>query len=54
MIEYREYVADSLLVELECEKEYCSAKPFNFMDMINIQGKPISLKNELVIIKRPV
>jgi ribonucleoside-diphosphate reductase beta chain len=39
MTEYLEFVADRLLVELECEKEYGSANPFDFMDMINLQGK---------------
>jgi len=39
MTEYMEFVADRLLVELECEKEYGSANPFDFMDTINLQGK---------------
>jgi ribonucleoside-diphosphate reductase beta chain len=39
MTEYLEFVADRLLVELECEKEYGSANPFDFMDMTNLQGK---------------
>ncbi len=39
MTEYLEFVADRLLVELGCEKEYNSANPFDFMDMINLQGK---------------
>jgi ribonucleoside-diphosphate reductase beta chain len=39
MTEYLEFVADRLLVELECEKEYGSANPFDFMDVINLQGK---------------
>jgi ribonucleoside-diphosphate reductase beta chain len=39
MTEYLEFVADRLLVEFGCEKEYGSANPFDFMDMINLQGK---------------
>lgn len=39
MTQYLEFVADRLLVELECEKEYGTANPFDFMDMINLQGK---------------
>ncbi len=39
MTGYLEFVADRLLVELECEKEYGSANPFDFMDMINLQEK---------------
>lgn len=39
MTQYLEFVADRLLVELECEKQYGSTNPFDFMDMINLQGK---------------
>ncbi len=39
MIQYLEYVADRLLVELQCEKVYGSSNPFDFMDMISLQGK---------------
>ncbi|GAA5220729.1 ribonucleotide-diphosphate reductase subunit beta [Membranihabitans marinus] len=39
MSQYIEFVADRLLVELNCEPEYKSANPFDFMDMISIQGK---------------
>lgn len=39
MTQYLEFVADRLLTELECEKEYGGANPFDFMDMINLQGK---------------
>jgi len=39
MTQYLEFVTDRLLVELECEKEYGTANPFDFMDMINLQGK---------------
>jgi len=39
MTQYLEFVTDRLLVELDCEKEYNVTNPFDFMDMINLQGK---------------
>jgi ribonucleoside-diphosphate reductase beta chain len=39
MTQYLEFVTDRLLVELGCEKEYESTNPFDFMDMISLQGK---------------
>jgi len=39
MKQYIEFVADRLLSELECDKIYNSKNPFDFMDMISIQGK---------------
>ena len=39
MKQYIEFVADRLLAELGCSKVYNSANPFDFMDMISIQGK---------------
>lgn len=39
MTQYLEFVADRLLVELECEKVYNSTNPFDFMEMISLQGK---------------
>ncbi|HAT71023.1 MAG TPA: ribonucleoside-diphosphate reductase, partial [Flavobacteriaceae bacterium] len=33
MTQYLEFVTDRLLLELECEKEYNTANPFDFMDM---------------------
>ena len=39
MAQYIEFVADRLLVELGNEKVYNTANPFDFMDMISIQGK---------------
>jgi ribonucleoside-diphosphate reductase beta chain len=39
MTQYIEFVADRLLGELGCEKVYNTANPFDFMDMISIQGK---------------
>ena len=39
MTQYLEFVTDRLLVELECEKVYNATNPFDFMDMISLQGK---------------
>ena len=39
MSQYIEFVADRLLGELENEKIYNTSNPFDFMDMINLQGK---------------
>ncbi len=39
MQQYIEFVADRLLSELECEKVYNSSNPFDFMEMISLQGK---------------
>jgi ribonucleoside-diphosphate reductase beta chain len=39
MCQYIEFVADRLLVSLGCEKIYNSANPFDFMEMISLQGK---------------
>lgn len=39
MCQYIEFVADRLLEELECDKIYNTTNPFDFMDMISLQGK---------------
>jgi ribonucleoside-diphosphate reductase beta chain len=39
MCQYIEFVADRLLVELGCNKVWKSSNPFDFMDMISLQGK---------------
>jgi ribonucleoside-diphosphate reductase beta chain len=39
MSQYIEFVADRLLGELGNEKIYNTSNPFDFMDMINLQGK---------------
>src|SRR6218665_3531629 len=39
MAQYLEFVTDRLLVELGCDRVYNSANPFDFMDMISLQGK---------------
>ena len=39
MTKYLEFVTDRLLVELGCEKVYNSENPFDFMEMISLEGK---------------
>jgi ribonucleoside-diphosphate reductase beta chain len=39
MCEYIEFVADRLLQSLGCEKVYNTNNPFDFMEMISLQGK---------------
>lgn len=39
MTQYLEFVTDRLLVELGCDKVYNVGNPFDFMDMISLQGK---------------
>ena len=52
MCQYIEFVADRLLGELGCSKLYHKSNPFPFMDMINLEGKQISLRSELVNTRR--
>ncbi|WP_425076148.1 ribonucleotide-diphosphate reductase subunit beta [Psychroserpens sp. S379A] len=39
MSQYLEFVTDGLLADLGCDKVYNTANPFDFMDMISLQGK---------------
>ncbi len=39
MTQYLEYVTDRLLLEFGCDKEYNVANPFDFMEMISLEGK---------------
>ncbi|MFA0962427.1 ribonucleoside-diphosphate reductase small subunit [Roseivirga sp. BDSF3-8] len=39
MCQYIEFVADRLLSELNCDKVFNSKNPFDFMEMISLQGK---------------
>jgi ribonucleoside-diphosphate reductase beta chain len=39
MAQYIEFVADRLLVALGCDKIYNATNPFDFMEMISLQGK---------------
>jgi ribonucleoside-diphosphate reductase beta chain len=39
MTQYLEFVTDRLLVEFRCEKVYNATNPFDFMEMISLEGK---------------
>ena len=39
MCQYIEFVADRLLLSLGCRKIYNATNPFDFMEMISLQGK---------------
>jgi ribonucleoside-diphosphate reductase beta chain len=39
MCQYIEFVSDRLLVALNCPKVYNATNPFDFMEMISLQGK---------------
>ncbi len=39
MTRYLEYVTDRLLIQLGCEKQFNQRNPFDFMDMISLEGK---------------
>ena len=39
MTQYLEFVTDRLLLEFECDKEYEATNPFDFMEMISLEGK---------------
>jgi ribonucleoside-diphosphate reductase beta chain len=39
MTQYLEFVTDRLLVELGCDRVFNVSNPFDFMDMISLQGK---------------
>ena len=39
MAEYIEFVADRLLVSLNCRKLYNTRNPFDWMESISLQGK---------------
>ena len=47
MTQYLEFVTDRLLVELGCERVYNSSNPFDFMDMISLQGKTNSFEKRV-------
>jgi ribonucleoside-diphosphate reductase beta chain len=46
MQQYIEFVADRWLTELGCSKMFNSGNPFDFMEMISLQGKTNFLRRE--------
>jgi ribonucleoside-diphosphate reductase beta chain len=39
MVEYIKFVADRLLVEVKADKLYNATNPFDWMELISLQGK---------------
>ena len=54
MSQYIEFVADRLLLELGNEKVYNATNPFDFMEMISIQGKTNFFEKRVVNTKKLV
>jgi len=52
MSEYIEFVADFWLNELRCEKVYNTPNPFDFMDMISLEGKTNFFEKRVAEYKR--
>jgi ribonucleoside-diphosphate reductase beta chain len=53
MKQYIEFVADYWLVELGCPKAYGSENPFDFMDMLSLQGKTNFFEARVSEYKKP-
>ena len=53
MLQYIEFVADRLLVQLGCEKMYKVTNPFDFMDLISLEGKTNFFEKKVSEYSRP-
>lgn len=53
MTEYIEFVADRLAVQLGCSKMYKTANPFDFMDLISLEGKTNFFEKKVSEYSRP-
>ena len=54
MSEYIEFVADRLAVQLGCEKLYRTGNPFDFMELISLEGKTNFFEKKVSEYSRPV
>ena len=54
MRQYIEFVADRLLVQLGCEKVYRVSNPFDFMELISLEGKTNFFEKKVSEYSRPV
>jgi ribonucleotide reductase beta subunit family protein with ferritin-like domain len=54
MREYIEFVADRLAVQLGCEKIYRTGNPFDFMELISLEGKTNFFEKKVSEYSRPV
>jgi len=53
MRQYIEFVADRLLVQLGCEKVYRVTNPFDFMELISLEGKTNFFEKKVSEYSRP-
>lgn len=53
MRQYIQFVADRLLVQLGCEKVYKVGNPFDFMDLISLEGKTNFFEKKVSEYSRP-
>jgi ribonucleotide reductase beta subunit family protein with ferritin-like domain len=53
MSQYIEFVADRLLVQLGGEKIYRAANPFDFMELISLEGKTNFFEKKVSEYSRP-
>lgn len=53
MSEYIEFVADRLAVQLGCEKMYRTGNPFDFMELISLEGKTNFFEKKVSEYSRP-
>jgi ribonucleotide reductase beta subunit family protein with ferritin-like domain len=53
MKQYIEFVADRLLVQLGCEKVYKVTNPFDFMELISLEGKTNFFEKKVSEYSRP-
>ncbi len=53
MTQYIEFVADRLLVQLGCEKLYKTQNPFDFMELISLEGKTNFFEKKVSEYSRP-
>jgi ribonucleotide reductase beta subunit family protein with ferritin-like domain len=51
---YIEFVADRLLVQLGCEKVYRVSNPFDFMELISLEGKTNFFEKKVSEYSRPI
>jgi ribonucleoside-diphosphate reductase subunit M2 len=53
MSQYIEFVADRLAVQLGCSKIYNTANPFDFMELISLEGKTNFFEKKVSEYSRP-
>ncbi len=53
MRQYIEFVADRLLVQLGCSKVYNTTNPFDFMELISLEGKTNFFEKKVSEYSRP-